>query len=107
LKEGMVPAAEAAIEAGAVTPRTTSSPDEVIQHGLKEGMVPAAEAAIEAGAVTPRTTSSPDEVIQHGLKEGMVPATEAAIEAGAVASAASQYFRINLDEASEAYKIAD
>ncbi|MGB3715975.1 MAG: hypothetical protein WA996_16230, partial [Candidatus Promineifilaceae bacterium] len=72
LEAGVTPAVDAAIEAGAVTPRTTMSPDEVVQHGLKEGMVPAVDAAIEAGAVTPRTTMSPDEVVQHGLKEGMV-----------------------------------
>jgi hypothetical protein len=87
--------------------RIFDSAVEVSQHGLKEGMVPAAEAAIDAGAVASRTASSPDEVIQHGLKEGMAPAAEAAIEAGAVARAATQYFKIRLDDASEAYRLTD
>jgi len=103
LKEGLTPAADAAVEAGAVTPRM----DEVIQHGLKEGLTPAADAAVEAGAVTPRMDLGPDEVIQHGLKEGLTPAADAAMEAGAVASAATQYFSIRLDESSESYRLAD
>ena len=51
LKEGVAPAADAGLEAGAVTPRMDFGPDEVIQHGLKEGVAPAADAGLEASAV--------------------------------------------------------
>jgi hypothetical protein len=84
LEAGVTPAAEAGLEAGAVTPRMDYGPDEVIQHGLEAGVTPAAEAGLEAGAVTPRMDFGPDEVIQHGLEAGVTPAAEAGLEAGAV-----------------------
>ena len=87
--------------------RIFTSAVEVSQHGLREGLAPAAEAAIDAGAVTPRMELGPDEVIAHGLEAGVTPAVESAIQSGAVARAATQYFKIRLDDASEAYRLAD
>ena len=52
MKEGLTPAAEAAVDAGAATPRMDFGPDEVVQHGLKEGLTPAVDAGAVAGAAS-------------------------------------------------------